>query len=211
MKKTIAITMIVLGIVLVSYQPMLDYIIKPYLLDKEYDEALNVSHETITANTTVSRDPQFDFDAIDSLDSSEINDIDIKKENVLGSISVPSVSMELPILYGTTNKSLNVGAGTMKPDQQMGKGNYALAGHNNTNRSLLFAPIRDIEEGDAMILSDGKRQYVYEMVDSEVVEPHRTDVIDDVEGEERLTLVSCYSDDGSDRIIVYGEFQKVVE
>ncbi|WP_411953817.1 class A sortase [Alkalibacillus sp. S2W] len=211
MKKTIAITMIVLGIILVSYQPTLDYIIKPYLLDKEYDKALNLSHETITANTTVSREPQFDFNAIDSLNSSEINEIDIKKEDVLGSITVPSVSMELPILYGTTNESLNVGAGTMKPDQQMGEGNYALAGHNNTNRSLLFAPIRHIEKGDDIILSDGKHQYVYEMVDSEVVEPHRTEVIEDVEGKETLTLVSCYSDDGSDRIIVHGELKRVVE
>ncbi|BDP76468.1 hypothetical protein EfmAA242_06960 [Enterococcus faecium] len=41
------------------------------------------------------------------------------------------------------NTSLLYGAGTLSPDQEMGKGNYALASHRATNPELLFTPLEN--------------------------------------------------------------------
>lgn len=47
-----------------------------------------------------------------------------------GNIAIPSLDIQCPIYEGTTQYTLAVGAGTAKPNQQLGKGNYALAAHN---------------------------------------------------------------------------------
>ena len=52
---------------------------------------------------------------------------------VIASIAVPSVSINLPIFKGEAIRHYFYGAGTLSPDQEMGKGNYALASHRATN------------------------------------------------------------------------------
>lgn len=132
------------------------------------------------------------------------------QDAVVGALYVPSVSIELPILYGATNDNLSAAAATMKKGQEMGEGNYALAGHNAKNPSLLFAPIRRIEQGDLMYLTDKRSIYVYIMTSRQIVMPERVDVIQEHERKKELTLVSCYKWDGSDRIIVTGELTQVI-
>ena len=87
----------------------------------------------------------------------------------------------------------------------MGEGNYAIAGHNHPNPNLLFVPIRNITEGDLMYTTDKKHVYVYRAVYKEGIMPDRTEVIEDKEGKNELSLLSCYSSDGSDRIVVQGD------
>lgn len=47
-----------------------------------------------------------------------------------GQVSIPSYGIDVPIYEGTSPYTLAWGAGTAKPGQAMGQGNYALEAHN---------------------------------------------------------------------------------
>lgn len=200
------------GLGLVSYQFVLNHFISPTQLNNAYSQSYDeLSSSDIEENIKKLKDDSslFDFDEIESMDIVPVNP-KIKKESIVGSVYVPSVDMQLPILYGATHENMLVAAGTLKAEQEMGKGNYSIASHNAKNPNILFAPIRRIEQGDYMYLTDKRNVYVYRMVEKEVIEPERVDVIEDREGIDELTLVSCYSPDGSDRIFVKGDLYKIV-
>ena len=63
----------------------------------------------------------------------EVANASLDKKQVIGRISIPSVSLELPVLKSSTEKNLLSGAATVKENQVMGKG-YALAGHNMSKK-----------------------------------------------------------------------------
>lgn len=183
-------------------------------LNKNQDELLtNITKESIQDNSSGlgDNDELFDYGAIEDINNGFIlPDIDINSiENAVGIITIPSVDLEEPILYGTTNQNLLLGATTMKPEQEMGEGNYTLAGHNHHTRNVLFQPIRYVEIGEEIYVTDKDKVYTYKVIHKEVVEPSRVDVLDDIEGKKLITLVSCHAKDGSDRIIVTGELHEV--
>src|SRR5699024_8193957 len=114
-------------------------------------------------------------------------DASVNYDYMVGEIYMPDVDMRLPILEGVSNENLWVGAGTMKPGQRMGEGNYAFAGHHMWDESQLFTPIKNSEIGD----------HAY--------------VINDIPGEQTLTLGTCTDVWGSERHIVVGELTDVSE
>ena len=100
---------------------------------------------------------------------------------VVGGIAIPGVNINLPIIKGVSNYNLAVGAGTMKEDQVMGEGNYALAGHNMIDKDLLLVPYTNSRMDDEIYLTDLTDVYVYKTSFIETVNPDRVDLIDDVE------------------------------
>ena len=182
-------------------------------LEKNQEELLtSITKESIEDNSA-NLDDEFDYEAIENIGNDivipDINIADIK--NAVGIITIPSVDLEEPILHGTTNQNLLLGATTMKPEQKMGEGNYTLAGHNHHSKNVLFQPIRNVEIGEEIHVTNKDKIYTYKVTDKEVVEPSRVDVLGDVEGKQLITLVSCYADDGSNRIIVTGELYEVTD
>lgn len=152
----------------------------------------------------------FEYDDVQMMEVGEERPL-FNKKDVVGVVSVPEANFEMPIFYGVSHEIMLVGAGTMKPEQEMGKGNYALIGHNSYNPNLLFAPLKKMGKGDAIYVTDQDKVYKYKTVSSEVVDPSKIEVIDDVEDKELVTLISCYSSDGSDRIIVQGELEHITD
>lgn len=210
-RKWLVGLLIVAGVSIMAYPAVVNNIITPYKLGKEYKNTMSeVSADDIKSNLEERDEDEdvFDFDDVKSLETVIANPV-INKKDVIGGIHIPIAGVNLPIMYGATNANMNVASGTMKKSQEMGKGNYALAGHNARNKDILFAPLRRVEIGDMMYITDKDKVYGYKTIRSEVVLPHRVDVIDDVPGEELLTLVSCYSDDGHDRIVITGELTSV--
>ncbi|QKS72619.1 class A sortase [Paenalkalicoccus suaedae] len=236
MTRILGYLLLIGGSLYLGYLLVGQFIVAPMALGNAQEEALTLPSERLFANqravgldevltegsavgiattddpsTIETSEDMFDFSIIQSLDTLSFS-YNPSLETVIATISAPSVGMHLPIYYGTTNEHLAVGAATMKPDQRLGvEGTYALAGHNSRNSSALFAPIRSLEDGAEIIISDGRDTYIYRKFASEVVTPDRVDVINDRPGNSLLALVSCYSADGSDRIIVYAEFVEKVE
>ena len=63
-----------------------------------------------------------DASKIDQPDLAEVANASLDKKQVIGRISIPSVSLELPVLKSSTEKNLLSGAATVKENQVMGKG-----------------------------------------------------------------------------------------
>ncbi|MGB3161482.1 MAG: class A sortase [Carnobacterium sp.] len=122
---------------------------------------------------------------------------------VVGSLAIPEIGMHLAILEGVSNENLISGAGTMKPDQEMGKGNYSLASHNMKDPTLLFAPLHQAKIGMKAYLTDKEMIYVYELAIHEIIEPTRVDVIRDTETK-LLTMITC-NYNGEMRLNTQGE------
>ncbi|HCC6682896.1 class A sortase [Enterococcus faecium] len=111
----------------------------------------------------------------------------------VGTLSIPSIHMELPILEGVSQSNLSVGAGTMKPNQIIGKGNFALAGHYMTDSGLLFGGLKNVKTGDQVSLTYENQQATYQVNEVKKISENDGYVIEDTEGNGILTLITCDS------------------
>jgi sortase A len=188
-----------------------DHIEEPFSEISDLDEE-KLSSEDMEKNEDVielENEDFFDFDQVEYVDAS-LKKYEVKYNYVIGWIQIPSVNLDLPIFYGVKNNHLFLGAGTMKPEQEMGEGNYALAGHDSRNSKLYFAPIHKIEVGSFIHISDGSYVYTYEVSKVFVVEATAVEVIEDRDTVDEITLVTC-TDNGKRRLIVKGIFIEKVD
>ena len=155
----------------------------------------------------------FDFDSVKAISSEAVLSAqwDAQQLPVIGGIAIPELEINLPIFKGLDNVNLFYGAGTMKPDQVMGKGNYSLASHHiftaeNANQ-MLFSPLAHAEKGMKIYLTDKDKVYTYEIREVKHVTPDRVDEIDDRDGINEITLVTCVDYDATERIIVKGDLK----
>ena len=166
-KKTLLICVLVLGLILIFINPIQNFIIA-HLSDR-----LNTTEYTSEdLQINLEKEADFDFEAVQSLSITEVlkAQASIDKLPVIGSIVIPEVQLQLPILKGVGQTALAVGAGTMKPTQQLGKGNYALAGHYFKGKDILFGPLYRTELGDAIYLTDLANIYEYKLSVKKVIE-----------------------------------------
>lgn len=203
-RTILAAVLFIVGVVLLLESP-----IKNYFLNNQQNEVLNelkhLTAEDIKANEA--KEASFDY-----TDVKAINAVDVIKANKnnsklpsVGEISAPALNMNLPIVKGTTNESMLVSAGTLKPDQKMGEGNYTLASHYSDayNETLLFSPLKRATLGMKIYLSDGEKIYTYEVSKIDVVTPDRVDVLND-SYDPIITLVTCEDLAATKRRIVTG-------
>ncbi|MDA3768542.1 class A sortase [Lactobacillus delbrueckii] len=149
----------------------------------------------------------FDFKKVKELTNAD----KLEKENkstsgAIGIISVPSVKMTLPVMKGLSNYAMTTGGGTMREDMQMGKGNYALAGHYMTNKGELFEPVERIKKGNMVYLTDLKKVYSYKVYWKKVVAPTAVYLTEDTK-KPIVTLITC-ADGGKNRWAVRGKLVK---
>ena len=211
-----------IGVGLVLYQPIMNNLVAPKMLDTAVNEAFALESDDLKKNEDELQklvlndknkmDEFFGFEDVKLLNTFKPN-LTIQTKNVVGGIYIPDVNINLPILYGSTNANLNVGATTMKPIQKMGEGNYALAGHNARNKSILFAGLKylKIKKQPKVYVTDKNKLYEYTLTSSKVVKPTKVEVIDDVKNKRIITLVTCNAWDGSDRLILQGELTAVID
>lgn len=154
----------------------------------------------------------YDFDSVKPLGIKEVSATAIENDvGAIGKMAIPSVKMYLPIMPGVSNSSLSQGGGTMKADEQMGEGNYALAGHYMTDKGILFSPLKNIQPGADIYITNMKNVYKYQVTKRFIVNEDDVDVINNVPGKKLITLVTCASaqEGVTDRIIVQGNLVNV--
>lgn len=128
---------------------------------------------------------------------------------VIGQILVPSVGLHLPIGKGVGNETLMLAAGTMKANEKMGQGNYALAGHHMINKSALFTPLWfHAHKGTQVYITNMKKVYVYKINVRKVISPYDVNVINNTK-QPILTLITC-NDSGSKRLLLQGHLRRTV-
>lgn len=197
--------MLILGLILVFNEQ-----IKVYSIEQMTKQTMKkVTNQKIKKAQNAKA--TFKFDQVKGLSASTVTTTLISgyEAPVLGKMAIPAVGLKLPVLKGLANNNLSLGAGTMKPNQQMGQGNYALAGHYMTNQGVLFSPLKNISNGDYIYLTDLKRVYKYKTYYKKVINKTEVSWIYDSKDEITLTLITCASptEGEVDRIMVRAAFQ----
>ena len=196
--KNTLINLLMLLLLLVGLALVFNNQIKNYLVH-------DASNKHTISNVTREEVKSLDFNLVAQATKGRDTGLD-----TIGGIAIPSVELNLPIFKGVSNYVLAVGAGTMKEEQQMGIGNYALASHNMYDPKLLFAPLVRVELGSSILLTDLEYIYEYKVTYKEYVEPTRVEIIDDVENKQLVTLVTCDAT-GANRLILQGELVREVK
>ena len=108
----------------------------------------------------------------------------------LAVLRIPKIQLEVPVLPGTDDRTLDRGLGHIEDTALPGTGgNSGIAGH----RDGFFRGLKDIVPGDTIELDtlDGKEMYLVEQ--TWVVDPEDVSVLDPTPTSTRvLTLVTCY-------------------
>ena len=170
-----------------------------------------VSKEKLEENKDT--EGNFDFDSVKAISSEAVlsSQWNSQKLPVIGGIAIPEVEINLPIFKGLDNVNLFYGAGTMKRDQVMGKGNYSLASHHiftaENASQMLFSPLSHAKNGMKIYLTDKDKVYTYVIHEVKHVTPDRVDEIDDRSGVDQITLVTCVDYEATERIIVKGDLK----
>ena len=206
------VIMLVIGLALVFNNQIKNFIIRWM---GEDSKIVNVTREEILANDK--KEADFNFDDVESVDLNLVlKSVSYKDQlYVVGGLAIPAVKMNLPIFKGVSNYTISAGAGTMKADQLMGEGNYALASHAMVDNKTLFGPINllpqmdDVKEDIMIYVTDLEYVYEYKMTKNFIVHPSEAEVIDDVPDKRMITLVTC-TPSGYERIIIQGELEKKV-
>ena len=146
------------------------------------------------------------FMSLDDIDGPEIDyditDLKIGRFNVIGTIRIPSVGIQYPILEKTTPESLNLSITKLSGPELNEVGNVSLAGHHSS-RGNLFAKLPLVKIGDTIQITDiNKKEISYEVYRIYNVMPDDLEPVEVTDPDKReITLISCIQG-GRKRIIV---------
>lgn len=106
----------------------------------------------------------------------------------LALLRIPALNLEVPVLRGTGEFTLNRGVGIIRNTSQPGQaGNIGIAGH----RDGFFRGLKDIKKGDTISLVTMTGTSVYMVDRIRITDPKDVSVLSP-RGEASLTLVTCY-------------------
>ncbi|WP_268913886.1 class A sortase [Lentilactobacillus sp. SPB1-3] len=112
----------------------------------------------------------------------------------------------MSIGLGVSNQSLALAAGTMRPDQKMGSGNYPLAGHHMLDHNILFGPLYyRAKVGQMVYLTDMNYVYKYVIYQKKFISAYNISVIKQTK-KPIVTLITC-DKTGANRLMVRGKYQ----
>ena len=128
----------------------------------------------------------------------------------IGVLKIDKIKVNLPILEGTSQKNLKIGAGWMKETTKIGEvGNTALAAHRSHTYGRFFNRLDEIEIGDRVMITAQGKEYSYEVFNKVVVKPTDVSVLKRNKKDKILTLITCHPlYKATDRLIIQA---KIVE
>ncbi|GGE62998.1 class D sortase [Priestia taiwanensis] len=121
-------------------------------------------------------------------------------------LEIPKIDLKMPVLEGSTKENLRKSITTIKKEQQVGEGNYAIAGHRSFTYGKHFNRLPELEVGDEVKVIYQQKEYVYRIKSKELVLPTDVQVIEDKESKKEVTLVTCHPmKNPTHRLIIQGE------
>lgn len=112
----------------------------------------------------------------------------LEQQAPLALLRVPALNLAVPVFEGTSEWSLNRGAGRIRGTAAIAaEGNLGIAGH----RDGFFRPLRKIRVGDTVIVEGITMSDHYRVTQLKIVEPTDVGVLQTTPTP-TLTLVTCY-------------------
>jgi sortase A len=103
-------------------------------------------------------------------------------------LRIPKIRLEVPVLEGTDDLTLNRGVGRIEGTARVGEdGNIGIAGH----RDGFFRGLKNIQVGDKLQMDDPDGTMTYEVDQIKIVKPSDVEVLHE-RSKPSLTLVTCY-------------------
>ena len=116
---------------------------------------------------------------------------------VMGAISIPSISANLPIYHGTSATALESGIGHLQGSSLPigGASTHAvLTGHRGLVKAAMFTRLDEVKRGDTFSIMVLGRTMEYRVDRIAVIEPDDTSQLGITPGEDRVTLLTCTPD-----------------
>lgn len=125
-----------------------------------------------------------------------------KQYEYIGTINIPKINVNYPILSSTSVKLLKVSPCKFHGGSPNEIGNLCIVGHNYRNNKL-FSKVPTLEIGDIIEITDlSQRTLQYEIYDMHTVLPNNTDdTTQKTNGRKEITVITC-TDDSKQRVIV---------
>jgi len=239
MKKKIPYLLIIIGLLVIIY-PLASNLYSSYWEKQMLEEAealLNVDRsslneedlsQTVTHNfTQMNQALEEEIEAEEAPESKEEplsterstspndgpsdNDIDyIGRGEVIGKIEIPSIDVNLPLLFGSDGKTLDRGAGQIIGTAAPGEiGNTGIAGHRANRDGRFFYRLNELDIGDEIIIQTQKGTFTYTVYATKIVDPTDLSVLNRNQTDRVVTLITCHPRYTADyRLIVHGKLTK---
>ncbi len=120
--------------------------------------------------------------------------LDVNGDSVIGSIEIPSISVNLPIYHGTDSEILLKGIGHLQRTSLPvgGKGTHSvLTGHSGLSSAALFTDIDKLKSGDVFYIHVLGKTLAYQVDRISVVKPDETNSLRIDTEKDYVTLVTC--------------------
>ncbi|WP_285141402.1 class A sortase [Lactococcus petauri] len=215
MKKIFSLTNIAIAVSVIAFLFGLLVFFSPnigqHLIKSKGSKEISISHVEMKKN--LNQKGEFIPEDVRPLTTTELLANQFSKADLpgIGIISIPDINLELPVFNGITYETMMYGAGTAKPNQQMGKGNYALASHtifNSFNGSiitnLLFGNLIYAQVGQSIFLTDKDKSYEYKIDNIYRGDVSQGNIIEDHKNKKEITLYTCTTLTGNERLVVHG-------
>lgn len=214
-KRSITKFLLVLLLFMVSFVLLLYPFIANYVFEHRTDSLVHSVEETAEEIDDSERQSQLDLarQYNETIASGHIQLIDpftaetgdgsadnydsllcMTEDGVMGFVKIPSIEVSLPIYHGTSEQTLEAGAGHLKGTSLPIGGSSThsvITGHTGLSNAKLFTDLVELEEGDIFILSIYGEKLVYEVDQIKTVRPTELDDLSIIPGEDYCTLVTC--------------------
>lgn len=122
------------------------------------------------------------------------NQLNVAGNGIMGYVSVPKVSIDLPIYHGTGNDTLEQGVGHLLGSSLPVGGNSThaiLTAHSGMASQKMFSDLPQLEIGDVFYLEVLGETLAYQVDQINTVLPHDTTYLGIEHGKDLCTLVTC--------------------
>ncbi len=120
--------------------------------------------------------------------------LNIAQNGIIGHISIPNISVELPIYHSCDADVLQYAVGHLEGSSLPvgGKGTHSvLSAHRGLPSARLFTDLDKLQEGDIFTITVLDRLLTYQVDKISIVNPDQVSTLYPVEGEDYVTLVTC--------------------
>ena len=145
-------------------------------------------------------------DGREPIDLGDIENLPFTEDqlNNVMELEIPYIDVKQHVLDETTDDNLNIALTQIKPGQLPGIGNFTIAGHRGYRDGRHFSNLSEVPPGEKVYLHAGDKTYIYEITGSSVIEPTQVEVLDDHEGKNEITMITC-TISGKQRVAVKGQ------
>lgn len=122
------------------------------------------------------------------------NILNVSGIGMMGYITIPKISQELPVYHGTSDSVLSIAVGHLEGTSLPvgGKSTHSVvSAHRGLPTAVLFTHLDRMEIGDTFYFTILDRTITYEVDQIRIVEPNDTSLIRIEEGKDYCTLLTC--------------------